>query len=436
MRRLHFSLVFLVAVTASAAWAGIDNPFLQPVGERETTTANAGVAGRKASAGAVVFNPAGLELMENSSLSVSGSTYAYTTINATPFVNIDNTNINYDASGFDTIPSSVVSIWKGDPWTLAFSIVVPEAQRIENRLTLPTPNTRSTLVQLQSTQEMWIGPSVSRSFGDKLALGLSLFGVRTSTSQMVGIYTRFPAAPNLAGVSQSHVRSSIYSLTAVLGARYRVAPYLDLGLRIRAPGLLITGSGDGYNYLQTLDGGGGIVANEFEQKNVPARNSMPWDVSFGTGWRLSEHVRLMADVSLQAGVSYDPFPGSAFSDPQRFSTRPRLNVGVEADVSEDLELGAGFHFNPGTRDAADLGDGDVKQDFYVLTVGGGWNVDRVRSGLSLFYAWSDGYFRTINAPTQRSTFTMRSFGATLVFSYALGERTVTPTPLPSEPAPL
>ncbi len=370
MQRATLSVLvggFLVA--AVNVQAGVENPLVYPVGERETATANAGVAGSKASAGCVLFNPANLELMENSSLSVSGSTYAYTTIEAEPFVNIDNTNIDYDASGFDTIPSSVVSVWKRREWTLAFSILVPEAQRIENRLTLPTPNTRSTLVQLNSNQEMWIGPSVSRSFGTDFSVGISLFGVRASSSELIGIYTRFLADPNLALVSTRHLRTSVYSLTAVLGARYRLAPFLDLGMRIRLPGLLLRGSGDAYSFEQLPDGVG-VVVTEKEEKAIEARTSMPLDVSIGTGWHISSRVRVLADVSVQAGVTYDVLPGSTFSERKKYIPRGRASVGVEVDAAKDIELGAGFMWNPGTRDPLDLTDGDVKQDFYVMTLGG------------------------------------------------------------------
>jgi hypothetical protein len=50
-------------LVSGGARAGVENPFVTPLGEREIATANAGV---------VLFNPANLELMENSSISVSG----------------------------------------------------------------------------------------------------------------------------------------------------------------------------------------------------------------------------------------------------------------------------------------------------------------------------------------------------------------------------
>jgi hypothetical protein len=134
-----------------------------------------------------------------------------------PFINVDGTNLPYNATGFNTSPSSVVSVCKRSPWSIAFSLLVPEAQRSENRFTLPTSNTRTTDVQLQSAQEFWAGPSVSRSIGDDFALGLSLFDVRTSSSMLVGTYTTFPGLPNVAATTQNHLTSDLYSVTA-LGA--------------------------------------------------------------------------------------------------------------------------------------------------------------------------------------------------------------------------
>mgnify|MGYP005861237005 CR=1 FL=1 len=135
-------------------------------------------------------------------------------------------------------------------------------------------------------------------------------------------------------------------------------------------------------------------------------------------------------------MRFDPFPGSAFSDPQRFATRARISVGAEVDVTEGLALAAGLQWNPGTRDDLDLAEGDAKQDFLVATVGSAYRIGRVRSGLSLFYGRSDTPYKAFNVPGNDSRFRMRAYGASLVFSYALGEPAAVPPSTEMVPAPL
>jgi hypothetical protein len=93
-----------------------------------------------------------------------------------------------------------------------------------------------------------------------------------------------------------------------------------------------------------------------------------------------------------------------------------------------------------------LDEGEGKQDILLVTVGGAYRMDRVRSGFSVFHRWSNAGFEAFNVPNgtarMRSrvygTARMRSrvYGASLVFSYALGDAAPSATPPTSSPAPV
>jgi hypothetical protein len=53
-------------------------------------------------------------------------------------------------------------------------------------------------------------------------------------------------------------------------------------------------------------------------------------------------VRVLADLSVQAGITFDGYPGTVFSDRQRFTTRPRASVALEVDVTDTIELATGI----------------------------------------------------------------------------------------------
>src|SRR5690242_2815844 len=111
------------------AGAGIENRNIIPFGEREAILGNTGTAGVP-STGAVYYNPAALAQLENSRIAVSGSTYAQQETTTGNFARIDNTDLPYSNSGFNAIPSTVISVFRNDDWIFSYFILVPESARL------------------------------------------------------------------------------------------------------------------------------------------------------------------------------------------------------------------------------------------------------------------------------------------------------------------
>ncbi len=413
------AILFALALSAVGG-AEVENPQLFPFGEREVLTGNAGVAGSPSS-GAVVYNPAGLALIEHSSLSVSGSTYIVQNMKAAPLFRIDGTDLEYTASGFETIPASVISVTRSNDWALAFAVLVPESLKLNNRLSFSTPNTSTTIHQIQTNSDLWLTASYAKQLGADWAAGITLFAIQKSQASAVTLTSRNPATPALPGVSHNDFKSSVINVAAAIGLRWKASPSVDLGFRARLPAVRLMGSGDGYKYEQSSNGTA-LTVNDQEAKDMDAYSSLPLDVALGACWHLGESVRLLTDVSLQAGTTFDLFPGTEFSNVTTTDARARYNVGLEVSASPELILAAGLLFNPSAKPAANQAEGDIRQDFTGLTAGVTWQSDRVRTGIGLFYFWSTGTFVPFNNPTGTGQFTQRGLGATLVFSYSLGDK--------------
>jgi hypothetical protein len=403
----------------AAVWANAENRNLIPLGEVECFTANAGVAGGD-STGAVFFNPARLVLIHHPRLSVSGNVYAYMKASTDSLAHVDNTDLPYSASGFQAVPGTVSSAFKMGDWSAAFSILIPDMNGIENQKLLPTPNTGTTLIQLQSSQDLWIGPSLARSLGDGWSVGMSLFAIRHTDSSALEVITRFPSSPNQSVVNAIHLSNAIYGLTATLGALYQANAWLDLGLRVQLPILNVLGSGTGYAFSQTYDGAGNPTVVEKSENETHPHYQLPWDFSLGARWHLISGLRLLTDVSLQVATSYDSAPGSAFATNVRYRTVPRLNLGIEGEFTPELAFGAGFLYDPSAF--PDLSaEVTTRQDAYGLTGGVTFISGRVRTGLGLFYLWSSGQNIPGGNPGARAKISGQNFGAILNFAYLLGD---------------
>lgn len=413
--------IWLAAAGAlsGAALADIENRNLFPFGEREVLLGNAGTA-QSPSTGAVFYNPAGLALLDHPTISVSGSTYLYSKLDVSPIAVADNTNLDYHATGFDAIPATVVSTIESGDWTLALSILVPDSIKLENRLTFPTPNTSTTIVQVVNSSDLWLALSGARYVGDGFALGASLFVMQHRDSQTIASVTRSLANRGVAAVTNSHLRNTVYNLSLTAGAFWQATSFLDVGLRVQTPTVKLGGGADGYTFTQRVSQAGtGFDINENESKDIASRYTLPLDMTLGTKVTFGGGLSLLADLSLQAGAAFDAFPDSPYSSPVDTRATFRANFGLEAELTDSFLLGAGFIYNPSSfRTIEGRKEGASYRDFLGVTGGVSFQSDRVRSGVGLFYLWSSGEYLPYGTTTPGKV-SQSGAGATLVFAYML-----------------
>jgi hypothetical protein len=418
---LLLALSAAVALAPSPSRATAENPNVYPFGEREALVGNAGVAGGT-STGAVYYNPAALSRLGQGRLSVSGSTYLQLNTHADRYAVIEDTASPYDSSGFETIPSTVISIFPGERWTFATFVLVPESSRLQNQQVFESPNVRLTVADVENTSDLWLGGSASFWVDDRWSLGASLYGVQHKIFGQQTAVGYFPTAPSDAGVMQvGSVQASTIGVGVILGALCVVEPGRQLGLRVQLPVLRLGGSASGYgaamNYTNPT-----FASNEINVRDVRAEYQTPWDVTLGYRTQATSSLTFVADVGLQLGTEYDLFPDSALSTITKLDPTPRLGAGAELTVSPTLTLGLGALFNPSARHGLDSRDeASFRQDVWGLTGGAYLGGGRIRTGLGLFALFGKGEVIPYNDPNNPSPLSRRAYGASLTFTYFLGE---------------
>lgn len=97
----------------------------------------------------------------------------------------------FEASGFLPIPASLISTYRVGEWGLGTAILVPNALRVEDQSPFSTSVADGRLLLKNIKEELWLGASAARPLGDRVSLGISVFGVQSSESSI----TMFQVTP-------------------------------------------------------------------------------------------------------------------------------------------------------------------------------------------------------------------------------------------------
>jgi hypothetical protein len=398
-----------------AARADSSNPNLFPLGENESFLGNTGV-GRAVDTGAVYYNPAGLAELPSGRIAVSGALYLSFSTHADAFVNLDNTNVPFDASGFVTIPSLYVATRRLGDWVGALSVLVPESLQLDNRLPFTTPSRRGNIVYSQSLSELWIGLSAARKLDERWSLGLTVFGIQRQQTQTLGLDLQSTATATEFTSSISQLSLNTFGLSATLGLSYLAADWLRFGLRAQTALVQLFGSGTSY---QVTHNPSGTPPTSVEDVHGDANYAMPFDFSVGTAVLPFESLTLLADVSLQLEApSYSTFPASGiFNETIVLKTTPRFNVGVEVRPSPAFPVRLGGFYNPSARGGTPGDANYSKDDYYGLSGGIGFNDAHVRTTLGGFYTQSSGSMTPVGALGTTASVSNRGGGVLLTTAY-------------------
>jgi hypothetical protein len=415
--------VCLVGSLAGEASAANSNPNFLPFGENESFLGNAGV-GRANDTGAVYYNPAGLAEIGNGRVSVSGAVYLSFHTHFDALTREDNTNIPFDFSGFNTIPSTYVATRRVGPLVCALSILVPSSLKLDDHASFATPHVQGDLVYSISQSDLWIGLSAAHKFDERWSAGVTLFGIEHEQTNVIGADARNVAAPtSMFATSLGRESLLTFGLSATLGVSFIAADWLRFGARAQTALLQLYGKADSFQLLRVVGGtppaAGGPQPAAGENVQGPANYAMPFDFSVGaavtpTGW-----LALLLDVSLQLGTSYASFPASTqFNETVTLVPTPRLNVGVELTPAPAVPIRVGAYYDP-SANGGKAGEANYeKEDFYGLTAGVGLNDEHVRTAVGAFYVWSSGQATPGGGVGTTAPVSSRGVGALLTTAYA------------------
>jgi long-subunit fatty acid transport protein len=411
-----FFLLFLLY--SSASMAAQANPNFLPLGDKEALMSNAGTAGVQ-SPGSIYYNPAAMTEV-GESFSLSGSTYMHFDYEFEPFLRLDDENLDYQASSFVTVPSSVISIKPKGNWTIGYTILVPSSIKIDDKksyLTGGTSKFQIDITQIIENQELYIGLAAAKRVNDKLSLGAALYGVHFSESKVVVINNEVKAVTGIATSEQERITLDAYMLRLALGAQY-VHNEHKFGLRVFTPSVLLRSRADFYDEE--------LVANQFtplvtvksvDQEVVEgAQYRYPWDIMFGHSWKRGRW-QLATDLGVQLPIYYRKLPrqydtGGNLVD---YDAAPRVRFGVEYQYSTGIQAYLGLGYSPSAVEDYRNPLTESPNDFYNLSLGGRWTDGQLTTGFGVFY--SDGRGKTVSNIEGDTRFII--VGAMLTSSYRL-----------------
>jgi hypothetical protein len=405
-------LGFCLASSASGvARADNANPNIIPLGQNEAFLGNTGT-GRPTDTGAVYYNPAGLAELGSTQVSLSGTVYASVHEHSSGIAVIENTNIPFDASGFDAIPTALVLTRPLGDWMGAFSVLVPLSLQFDDHTSLAIPNVLTNLVFSTSETEVWYGLSIARKLGPHWGVGASLYGVQHGETDVLGLDTVNPSTGAFI-TSLQRENLSVYGLLGILGISYVASDAVRFGLRAQTAMAQVYGKGESYSITR----GVAQTALPIPSEDVtgPANYRIPFDFSLGTAVKPAEWLTLMGDLSLQLPTSYQAFPASINNETVTLRATPRLNLGAEGLVTPSNPVRVGFYFNPSARGGQPGDPNFEKLDYYGLTAGVGMNREHVRTSVGGFYIWSHGQM-TSTAPAA-SSLSITALGAMITTAY-------------------
>lgn len=383
------------------------------MGERESTMANAGITSPTGAAS--FYNPANLTRVPHASISMSGTTLMSFELEADAFLLLEGQDIPFEANGFVTIPTSLISTHRFGDWSLATAVLVPSVLELDDRSTFEVGALDATMLINSRSQDLWLGASVAHPLSERVALGLSVFGVQRDESNFTHFRISSSLLPGSVAESNSRTRSRVRGITAVIGLSWSAGSRVVLGARLQTPLVRISGEADIY---QTQVGSGQLdTAEVIDRQNVNYDAPLPWDTGVGVAYLLLPALELVFDVNLQWPAS---FREDLEQGPEEIlNAALRASAAVEVTATPSLGFQLGVLYNGSAATSPDEA-GEVREAYVGMTVGVAWKVDRTRTSIGGFAMRSSGEMVPLGDDTTRTVdVSSRLIGGLLSVAYDL-----------------
>ncbi len=422
VRPLFLALLLLTAASTLGrpAAADVSNRNILPFGERAAFLGNAGITSQRGDA--VFYNPANLARIEDANLSVSANVYAVVDLKADPFLVIEGEEQPFEASGFLSIPSTLVSTYQIGSWALATAVLVPEAIELRNRITFDSPSLHVTLLQAQEQESLYLGAGAAHAIGPGLTAGLSVFVAKEAVLDLSFVRSEVVSDPPVVSEFISNTDTTVFNLTAVAGMYWQASSRLGIGARAHVPPIRLTGSADIYQSVSVP--GDDMLTSEDEWEDVHASAPLPWDLGVGVSLRATPKLELLADINVQLPDTLTTVdePDIEAIGTVRVETvvAPRVGVGAEWEFLSQAWLRLGALYNGSAFREPETGSDEPKEDYYGVTGGLAWQKDRTHTAIGGFFLRSDAELLVDGTdPPRQSDARTLLYGALLTVSYRL-----------------
>jgi long-subunit fatty acid transport protein len=379
-RRLPFALNATLLLAAGSSWAGNADSTL--IGNQAALSGNA-VTAVVSDAGAAWHNPAGLALLERSSMNLTGTALGFRSyvMPGSLEVVLPDGNRTFDLRHTEMVvgPSALVMVRKLTPdVTFALGLFLkaqgaPQqvwAQIDSSANGLVSDGSSYTYAQRMTVQQKGsayhLGPSIGIRWTPTLSLGAALFLVYESSRTFNELFSDLSSDTGplrTALMTQFSRSTSTFSGEAVFGMQWRLHPDWQIGAVVRTPILLLayTFHTDALD-SRTVEGGWlmPVQTSNDTSKGLLLSSLAPPRLHFGIarllGWGF---ISLEGNFSPRKPTT-DLLPG------QQAVWNVRL--GARRDLSETFSFGAGVFtdFTPG-RTVDRFAEGRI--DYYGATAG-------------------------------------------------------------------
>lgn len=288
-------------VTVPAVSLILPNYNAVPVGEVAALEAGAFVA-RANDTSAGFYNPAGLALAQQSSISGSAGAYVFGSVSPEALDNVKGT--------FQQIPAMfgvVVHNLLGHPsWAGGMTLTRSAAwqQTVDSEATGISPTGFADRLRLstEANYDTWlasVGVGYARS--SRLRLGATLDGQYTSVGRRQSVTAQLVAPTSLSAVSAATLGGvNTTHLRATLGAQYQVTPSIQLGGVMRTPGLGLTASGDA-SLEALIRAGVATATTAFFDPEASTEYRLPFEFKTGAAW-IGPRAQLEANLQIYPGT--------------------------------------------------------------------------------------------------------------------------------------
>jgi hypothetical protein len=405
---------------AAPALADVTNRNVLPFGERAAFLGNAGITSQRGDA--VFYNPANLARIGHPNLSVSANVYAVVDLEADAILVIDGQDQPFEASGFLSIPSTLVSTYQFGGWAVATAVLVPEAFSLKNRITFESDTLQATMLQEQEAESLYLGAGVAREIAPGLTAGGSVFVAKESATELLFVRSEVAGDPLQVSEFTSNTDSTVFNLAVIAGMHWQATPRLGIGARAHVPPIRVTGSADVYQ--ATLVPGDEMFTSEGEWEDVDVSAPMPWDLGVGASYMVTPRLELIADLNVQLPDTLTTFdePDIPEIGTTRLDTElaPRIGAGAEWRFLSQAWLRLGAVYNRSAVGQPDSSDDEPQEHFYGVTGGLAWQKDRTHTAVGGFFMRSDADLLVDGAdPPREADARTLLYGALLTVSYRL-----------------
>jgi hypothetical protein len=424
VRPSRLALLLLLASCLHARLAAADaaNRNLLPFGERAAFLGNAGITSQTGDA--VFYNPANLARIGHPNLSVSANVYAVVDLKAEPLLEIEGVDQPFEASGFLSIPSTLVSTYHFGGWSIATAVLVPDSVTLKNRVTFDSPSLHVTLLQEQAQESLYLGGGVAHVIVPGLTAGASVFVAKESTADLTFLRSEVASTePSMVSEFTSNTDATVFNLTAVVGLSWQPTPTLGIGLRTQVPPIRLTGDADIYQSVNVPGDAANTVESAWE--DADQRAPLPWDVGLGVSFRPHPKLELLADLNLELPATLtvrdDPdLPPDVGFAQTKTRVAPRFGAGAEWQFLSQIWLRLGALYNGSAYATPKTSDDEVSEQYYGVTGGLAWQKDRTHTAIGGFYLRSDADVIVQGSdPPRLSDARTVVYGALLTVSYRL-----------------